>query len=268
MITSPANERIKSIRKLQERKARQESGLFSIEGLRITGEAIEQGAAIEMLVAAPELLVSHYGQDLVEKQKKRGVEVLEVSTDVFQRIALKEGPQGLAAVVRQAWTPIEAVTLEAGKTWVALESVADPGNLGTILRTHDATGGSGVMLLEQSTDPYDPSAVRASMGAIFSQRLVRASFAAFADWKQRANAYLIGTSGAAKVDYHDCRYPPAPVILMGSERQGLQDQHLAICDEVVSIPMAGKASDSLNLAVATAVVLYEVFNQRRDRGTR
>ncbi len=268
MITSPANERIKQIRRLQERKARQESGLFYVEGLRIVGEAVAQGAELETLIVAPGLLKSTFGQELVAAQKQRGVPVLEVSDEVFGRLALKEGPQGLAAVVRQKWLSLDQAVPVPGKPWVALDSVADPGNLGTILRTQDATGGAGVILLDQSTDPYDPAAVRASMGAVFTQPLVRASFAEFARWKQSTRAFLVGTSGAAQVDYHAFRYPPAVVILMGSERQGLQAQHLALCDEVVSIPMLGIGSDSLNLAVATAVVLYEVFNQRRDRGTQ
>jgi RNA methyltransferase, TrmH family len=264
MITSAANERVKWLRKLQDRKARQESGLFYIEGLRIVTEAVQQGAAIETLVVAPELLRSDFGQQLVTNQQNAGRAVIEVSGEVFQRLSLKEGPQGLAAVVRQEWQDLADVRVEAGQTWVALDAVADPGNLGTILRTHDAVGGQGVILLDQSTDPYDLSAVRASMGALFTQRLVRASFAEFVDWKQRVEVALVGTSGAAVQDYHTYQYPDGLVLLMGSERQGLQAHHLAVCDALVSIPMQGK-SDSLNLAVATAVVLYEILNQRRDK---
>ncbi|HEX2979947.1 MAG TPA: RNA methyltransferase [Anaerolineaceae bacterium] len=149
------------------------------------------------------------------------------------------------------------------RNWVALDSVADPGNLGTILRTNDAVGGAGVILLDHSTDPYDVTAVRASMGAVFSQRLVRASLSEFAAWKQRHSVAVIGTSDAAKMDYHQTHYPSPMVLLMGSEREGLTPQHIAICDLMVAIPMVGR-SDSLNLAVATAVVLYEMFNQGRS----
>jgi RNA methyltransferase, TrmH family len=140
--------------------------------------------------------------------------------------------------------------------------VADPGNLGTILRTNDAVGGRGVVLLDHSTDPYDPTAARASIGALFSQRLVKAGLDEFAEWKHRQSVPLVGTSGAAQADYQDYRYPQALVVLMGSEREGLDEKHLRLCDQVVRIPMVGR-SDSLNLAVATAVVLYEVFNQKR-----
>lgn len=264
-ITSLANDRIKQIRKLHDRKARQESGLFYVEGVRIVAEAVEQGAQLETLLVAPDLLRSDFAHKLVHEQAKRGVPLLELSSEVFQRLALKEGPQGLAAVVRQRWFSLDDIQLEPGKTWVALDSVADPGNLGTILRTHDAVGGQGVIVLDQSTDPYDPSAVRASMGALFTQKLVKASFAEFADWKRKTSAPIVGTSDRAKVDYHAYRYPTSLVLLMGSERQGLPEHYLKLCDTVVSIPMLGQ-SDSLNLAVATAVVLYEILNQRRDQG--
>jgi RNA methyltransferase, TrmH family len=263
MITSQSNERVKSIRKLQDRKARQERGVFYLEGLRIVAEAVEQGAEFESLIYAPELLSSEFGQKLVAGQQLRGVPVIEVSKEVFQHLSQKEGPQGLAATVRQHWLRLDDVQHQTGRTWVALDSVADPGNLGTILRTHDATGGQGVILLDHTTDPYDPAAVRASMGALFTQSLVKATYTEFETWKRRQNVPVIGTSDSAAQDYHAFRYPDMLVLLMGSERQGLQERYLALCDAVVSIPMLG-ASDSLNLAVATGVVLYEILNQRRD----
>ena len=265
MITSASNERVKAIRRLQERKGRQESGLFYLEGLRIVGEALEAGAEVETVVFAAELLRSEFGQKLVEEFGARGGQLLEVSREVFERLALKDGPQGIAAVVRQRWTRLDEIRVTPGMPWVALDSVADPGNLGTILRTNDSVGGQGVILLDQSTDPYDPSAVRGSMGALFDQKIVRCSLEEFAAWKQSSGAPVVGTSGAAQMDYHEYRYPAGLVLLMGSERQGLQEQHLALCDALVRIPMVGK-SDSLNLAVATAVTLYEMFNQRRDAG--
>lgn len=266
-ITSPANTRIKELRKLRERKERQRSGLFYLEGLRIVAEALQQGAEIETLIVAPELLSSDFGQEQVGEYRQKGGEVLEVSAAVFESFALKEGPQGLAAVARQRWRSLDAVNLTDGGNWVALDSVADPGNLGTILRTHDAVGGRGVILLDHCTDPYDTTAIRASMGAIFAQSLVRASLAEFADWKRQSGYAVVGTSDSARCDYHGYAYPPALVVLMGSERQGLQAEHYRLCDEVVRIPMMGR-SDSLNLAVATALVLYEVFNRRRDDEAR
>lgn len=264
MITSPANEQIKRIRRLQDRKEREKNGLFFIEGIRIVAEAVERNEIFDTIIVSPERLQSEYAWKLVENLRGRGTPVLEVSSQVFERLSQKEGPQGIAAVVRQRWTALGSVHVEQGKPWVALDSVADPGNLGTIMRTLDAVGGSGVILLDQSTDPYDPSCVRASMGALFDLSLVRASFDQFRTWMKNQNdVRLIGTSGASHQDYHFYSYPSKMVLLMGSERLGLQPHHLELCDEVVRIPMVGK-SDSLNLAVATAVVLYEIFNQYRQ----
>ncbi len=263
-ITSSANPRIKQIRKLRERKERQLSGTFFAEGLRIVIEAAHQGAPIQSIIVAPGLLTSPVGQKTVRELRQKGVEILEVSDDVFKSLASRDDPQGIAAVIRQQWTELEQVAVSSGELWVALDSVADPGNLGTILRTADAAGCQGAILLDQSTDPYDPSAVRASMGALFSQKLVHAEFDQFAAWKKSRMIFLVGTSDKAQDDYHFARYPSGFVLLMGSERHGLSESALALCDKVVRIPMAG-ISDSLNLAAATAIVLYEAFNQRRDR---
>ena len=141
-----------------------------------------------------------------------------------------------------------------------LDSVADPGNLGTILRTLDAAGGKGVILLDQSTDPYDPTALRASMGAIFNLKITRSSLDDFRVWKTSNDIFMIGTDGEADCDYRQVLYPKPLLILMGSEREGLQPEHYDMCDQVVKIPMVGR-SDSLNLAVATGIMIYEVFSQ-------
>jgi RNA methyltransferase, TrmH family len=211
---------------------------------------------------APELLTSEVGLNLVREQQQRGVETFEVSADVFQSIAMKDAPVGIGAVLRQQWLPLAQVSVLAGDLWVALDEVADPGNLGTILRTIDAVGGKGIILLDRSTDPYDPTAIRASMGALFSQKLVKASFEEFAIWKRTQQVALVGTSGGAAQDYQLVHYPAGLVVLMGSEREGLDEDHMRLCDQMVRIPMAGR-SDSLNLAVATGVVIYEIFNQQR-----
>ena len=266
MITSRANTRVKQFRKLRERKERQKTDLFTIEGLRIVAEAVEQGADIESLFIAPELLASDFGQELATRIENSGVEVLEVSEEVFHSLSLKDGPKGMAAVVRQRWSTFDDVSLSAGENWTVLESIQNPGNLGTIMRTQDAVGAPGLILLDQSTDPYDPAAMRGSMGAIFTQKLVKASFAEFAVWKQQMGYPLIGTSDEAEVDFQDVEYPDPVLLLMGSERQGLNAEQMALCDGMVSIPMVGQ-NDSLNLAVATGVMLYEIFNQRRHRQT-
>jgi TrmH family RNA methyltransferase len=264
MISSSSNPAIKQIRALRQRKERERSGLFFIEGIRLVIEAFQLAAPVESLIVAPELLNSPSARQLVEAQTHAERPCLEVTAEVFRSISARDGPQGLGALVRQRWETIDQVRLdtETGIGWVALDTVQDPGNLGTIVRTCDAVGGTGVILLDHTTDPYDPTALRASMGAIFAQRLVRTSFTEFADWKRRHNYPLIGASGGAEYDYQAVSYRTPLVLLMGSERQGLNAEQQALCDRVVSIPMVGR-SDSLNLAVATGVMLYEVFNQQR-----
>lgn len=262
MITSHANSKVKQFRKLRDRKERLKTRLFTIEGLRIVAEAVEQQAEIEMVFIAPELLVSDFAGELVEGLEKSGAETIEVSASVFQNISMKDGPQGLAAVVRQRWMDLEAVQLTPGENWTVLESIQNPGNLGTIMRTQDAVGAAGLILLEQSTDPYDPAAMRGSMGAVFTQKLVKTGFAEFAEWRRQRDYFMVGTSDSAERDYLEVDYPDPMLLLMGSERQGLTAEHIALCNEMVRIPMTGQ-NDSLNLAVATGVMLYEIFNQRR-----
>jgi TrmH family RNA methyltransferase len=264
-ISSLGNANIKRIRSLRQRKERERSGLFFVEGIRPVTEAIQAGVALESLIAAPELLVSPFARQIVAEQQQAGTPYLEVTAAVFQSLSSRDGPQGIAAVARQQWELLERVRLRDELCRVALVDVQDPGNLGTILRTCDAVGSGGVILLDQTTDPYDPAALRASMGAVFALHLTRASFAEFAEWKRQHGYPVVGTSDSATHDYQAIAYQLPPVLLMGSERQGLAPEQRAICDTMVSIPMVGR-SDSLNLAVATGVMLYELFNQRRRAG--
>jgi TrmH family RNA methyltransferase len=261
-ITSTSNNHIKQLRKLKDRKERSVCSQYLIEGLRIVAEAMEQSVEIEEIIYSPELLISKFGQKLVRQASNNGIKTVTVSERVFNSLSLKNGPQGLAALVNQNWQSLEQTHLGEKEFWVALDAVADPGNLGTIMRTTDAVGGRGIILLDHSTDPYDPSAIRASMGALFSLKLVKADFSQFKTWLSKEKVPLFGTSDAAKVDYQDITYPGKMILIMGSEREGLHKPYVNLCDQMVSIPMMGK-SDSLNLAVATGVMLYEILNQRR-----
>ena len=264
LIASLTNAKVKRIRAFLRRKEREQTGLFFVEGIRIVTEAAQTSARIDTLIVAPDLLKSDHALAFVAAERGRGTPVLEVTREVFQSISAKEGPQGLGAVVQQHWQTLGDIDWPAlgALGWVALDAAQDPGNIGTILRTCDAVGIAGLILLSNSADPYEPSAVRASMGAVFTQRLVRATWEEFANWKQQHHVPLVGTSGGAAQDYRAVAYPAPLVLLMGSEREGLSPAQQAACDLLVRIPMVGR-SDSLNLAVATAIVLYEVFNQRR-----
>jgi RNA methyltransferase, TrmH family len=262
VISSRHNPAIKRLRALLHRRERDRTGLFLAEGIRIVTEAIHANAPVQEIVFAPDLLTSQFGQALVQRQAAAGARCTEVSADAFRSLSLKERPQGLVAVVRQRWERLADLQPGHELCWIALNEAQDPGNLGAILRTGDATGAAGVILLGQTTDPYDPAAVRASMGAIFAQRLVRATFAEFIRWAREHRYVVVGAADAASVDYRAYAYAAPLALLMGSEQHGLSAEQQAACQAVVRIPMVG-ASDSLNLAVATSIILYELFNQRR-----
>lgn len=263
IITSASNPRIKEIRKLRERKEQKRSGNYYMEGLRIIGEAIDKKADIQTLVICPDLLKADFGFSLQEKAESAGIEILEVSEDVFRSFALKDHPQGLAAIAEAHFSLLEELQTEHG-IFIALDEVADPGNLGTIIRTADAVDCQGIILLGDTTSPYDAAAIRGSMGAIFSTAIVKSDFDTLLAWKQANRMQLVGTSDKAAEDYIDIYYHDPLILLMGSEREGLPQYQLERCDAVARIPMM-RSSDSLNLAVATGVMLYEVFNAQRKR---
>ncbi|GHO89274.1 TrmH family RNA methyltransferase [Dictyobacter formicarum] len=258
IITSRNNPKIKLLRALLKRSERERTGLALIEGLSQVLEASQQPGLVRQLIVAPDVLKSHPAWQLFDAHRQQGCPYLCVSADVLQSFQLKYAQQGIAAVIAQRWESLAQVTLAVSDYWLALEAIEYPGNLGTILRTCDATGCRGVFLLDHTADPYDPAALRASRGAIFTQRLVKASFQAFVDWTRRHNYPIIGTSDAAAVHYRQASYPASAILLMGSERQGLSPEQQAVCDLVVSIPMRG-TSDSLNVSIAAAVVLYEIL---------
>jgi len=227
--------------------------------------ATQSGAPIVALVTCAELMTSPRARDLARRFARRADPILEVPAETFRAISRRDGPQGIGAVVRQRWESLDRLVLSSGATWVALHCVSNPGNLGMILRTCDAVGCDGVMLLDHTADPHDPMALKASTGAIFSQRLVRAEFRTFATWARRTRCTVVGTSPEAETDYRAVAYRPPVVLLMGSEQLGLSPDQQSLCDDMVTIPMRGQG-DSLNLAVATSIVLYEILRQRHISG--
>ncbi|HZO87505.1 MAG TPA: RNA methyltransferase [Chthonomonadaceae bacterium] len=261
-ISSRNDLRIKRRRDLQRREERDRTRLYFIDGIRFLFQATQMQVPLETLLYAPKLLTNPVGQKLVRQQRRIGTPCLEVPPKVYHSVSLAEEPQGVGAVVRQRWEKLETIRPASELCWAAVERAQSPGNLGTIIRTSEAVGGAGLILLDEATDPYDPATVRATMGATFSQRFVRAPLTELAEWKQRYRCFLAGTSPSAATDYHAISYPPPTVLFMGGERQGLSPQCQALCDVIVKIPMVG-ACDSLNLAVATSVMLYELFNQHR-----
>lgn len=260
-LVSPANPKIKQIRALRQRKARQESGLFVVEGIRPVGEAIAAGAPLAYLVYAPEFLDSDYARQLIHRQQEDGLAVYAVAAKVFQSLADKDNPQGILAVVHQRPLRLDTLNPETFPWGVALVAAQDPGNVGTILRSADAVGASGLLLLDGGADVYHPSAVRASMGTLFWQKVAYASFGEFAAWAKQHGYHVYGTSARGSVSYHQvAAYRRPMILLMGSERHGLDEAQRAVCELLISLPMHGHAS-SLNLAVATGVMLYEMLRK-------
>ena len=256
VLISRNNPRIKQIRALRQRKRRDEAGLFLVEGIRHIGEAIEAKAQIELLCYAPDLLTSAFAKELLEQQQAKGTLCLALEDEVFASLAEKENPQGLLAVVRKQSWMLGQLSPENFPWGVALVSPQDPGNVGTILRTLDAVGASGLLLLESSADPYHPSAVRASMGALFWHPVVQTSFIDFIYWARGQSYTLYGTSAHGSTEFRSIeRYHTPCVLLMGSEREGLSPEQAQQCDLLLRLSMHGKVT-SLNLAVAAGVMLY------------
>ena len=262
ILASPRDPGLQPVRRLLTREGREEAGLFFIEGVRFVLQAVEQGVEIDRLIVVPRLLHHPHGKKLVADLERGGTAVLRLTPNAYASLKFSRKPKGLAALVRQGWQPLAEADPQAGLCWIALHQVRSPGNLGTIIRSADAVGAAGLILVGHHVEPYDPATVRASMGAMFTQRFVRAGFKAFAAWKDEREVTVIGTSPDATTDYADVRYPERLVLFMGDERKGLPKDHQRLCDQLVTIPMVGRA-DSLNLGVATSVLLYEVFNQRR-----
>ena len=257
-ITSLQNDSIKAIRALEMRKTRRESGLFVAEGASVLLTAREQGWSPRTLVLGPEAGANAATPGLLAWARAAGAEILDVAAPVLAKLAAKENPQSVMAVLEQRWLgPPAPAQVGSESLWLALEEVRDPGNLGTIIRTADAAGAAGIMLVGQTCDPYAREAVRASMGSIFAVPLVRLEVPAFLALAGRWPSDVAGTHLSGKTDYREARYKAPALLVMGSEGAGLSDAAAAACRQLVRIPMAGRL-DSLNLAVATALMLYEI----------
>jgi TrmH family RNA methyltransferase len=258
LITSLTNDRVKAIRALDMRKERKETGLFVAEGASILLTARERGFVPETLVYQGSTISGAAPRTLVDWALAKGVEVMEVTEAILAKLASKENPQSILGVYRQVFHDAP-LAQEVGKQscWLVLEEVRDPGNLGTIIRTADAVGVSGIILVGPSCDPYSREAVRATMGSIFSVPLVRMSREDFLAWRADWCGDVVGTHLEAKDDFRSVSYAGPVLLVMGSEGPGLSESLTRTCSRLVKIPMSGTL-DSLNLAVATALTLYQI----------
>ncbi|PDQ20520.1 RNA methyltransferase [Mesorhizobium sanjuanii] len=257
-VTSLANPLIKDIKALALKKFRDQQNAFMAEGLKLVIDALDLGWQIKTLVFAK----AGRGNAAVEKAAARtvaaGGTVLEVSEKVLVAITRRDNPQMVVGVFSQKILPLKDIRARDGDVWVALDRVRDPGNLGTVIRTVDAVGASGVILVGETTDPFSVETVRATMGSIFAVPVAKTTPEAFLAWRKSFPGLVAGTHLKGAVDYRSVDFSKGPVLLvMGNEQQGLPENLAENCDRLLRIPQAGRA-DSLNLAVATGVMLFEI----------
>jgi TrmH family RNA methyltransferase len=256
-VTSLTNPTVKAVRALHMRKAREQTGLFLAEGLKLTAEALDLGHTPKILLYGPEAASQPLLRRAAEATTAAGGDVVEVSRAILEKVSRRDNPQTVVAVFDQQFARLDDLDPALATCWVALESIRDPGNLGTIVRTADAAGVGGVVLVGETCDPYSVEAVRATMGSVFATPLYRATAAEFIAWRARWPGSVVGALLSATTDYRAAAYQRPTLILMGPEQAGLSPDLAGICDLSVKIPMRGRA-DSLNLAVATGIMIYAV----------
>ncbi|QJB68433.1 TrmH family RNA methyltransferase [Parasphingorhabdus halotolerans] len=261
-ITGFSNPTIKRLKSLREKKYRKREGHFLAEGLRILTEALDAGKTPKLLVVVEDTQLHPLAQKIEEATVASGGEVIETSEAIIAKLSGKSNPQSIIGIYEDHATALADIDRTASNIWLVAQSLRDPGNLGTILRTGDAVGAGGLILVDDCVDPFSVEAVRASMGAIFTQSVTSTSWGDFLEWLRRGDGQLIGTSLNTDADYQAIRYQAPTFLLVGNEAQGLPAEYEQECDALVKMPMMGKA-DSLNAAVATAVMAYEVLNQAR-----
>lgn len=261
-VTSVSNPVIKDIKALvAQRKRRKEAGLFVAEGLKLVTDAMEAGWPVRTLVFGAEVRDQAMVAQAAATARARGALILDVNRAVLSSITRRDNPQMVVGVFEQQWFDAARIDPARQPLWIGLDTIRDPGNLGTIIRTADAVAADGVMLIGDTTDPFAVEAVRATMGSIFHVPIARMSREDFLKWRAKWPGAVVGTHLEGAVDYRKADYAEPVFLLMGTEQSGLPEMMTAACSQLVRIPQAGKA-DSLNLAVATAVMLYEI---RRDK---
>lgn len=262
-ITAFSNPLIKRVRNLRDKKHRREEGLFLAEGLRILTEAHEAGRVPHYLFFARDMAGHALVRTLVSATEAAGGEAIETNADILSKLSGKDNPGAVVGVYPEFAVTLADLDRSKAGIWLVAERLRDPGNMGTILRTADAVGAGGLILIDDCVDPFSVEAVRASMGALFTVPVARAGWGDFLVWLRRGPGQLVGLSLDTEHDYRVPRYEAPTFLLTGNEAQGMPGFMAEACDLLVKIPMLGKA-DSLNAAVATAVMAYEVLGQHRS----
>ena len=256
-VTAFSNTTVKRLRSLRDKKARRAEGLFLAEGLRILTEARDSGRLPEIVAFSAEGAKHPLAAEIISAAEAQGAEAIEVPPDLLSKMSGKDNPQMLLGAYRQPAAALQDIDRSRAPLWIVAQALRDPGNIGTILRTGDAAGAGGLILIDDSADPYSVEAVRASMGAVFTQAVATARWDEFLPWLRSGSGQLVGTSLKATHDYLEAGYQRPCFLLIGNEQQGLPAAYETECDLLVKIPMAGRA-DSLNAAMATAVMAFAV----------
>jgi len=256
-VTAFSNTTVKRLRSLRDKKARRAEGLFLAEGLRIIAEARDSGRLPEIIAFSAEGARHPLAAEIIAATEAAGGEAIETTPDILTKMSGKDNPQMLLGAYRQPDTALERLDRTVSPLWIVAQALRDPGNIGTILRTGDAVGAGGLILIDDCADAFSVEAVRASMGALFTQQVATARWPEFIEWVRSGEGQLVGTSLKATHDYLEAEYRKPCFLLIGNEQQGLPAGYEAECDLLVKIPMAGRA-DSLNAAVAAAVMAFTI----------
>lgn len=256
-VTAFSNATVKRLRSLRDKKGRRSEGLFLAEGLRIIAEARDCGRLPQIVAFSAEGAKHPLAAQIIAEAEAAGGEAIETTPAILSKMSGKDNPQMLLGAFRVPDHSLERIERGTAPLWIVAQALRDPGNLGTILRTGDAAGAGGLILIDDCADPFSVEAVRASMGAVFTQQIATVRWDEFVRWLRAGDGQLVGTSLKAADDYRDAAYQRPSFVLIGNEQQGLPDDYEADCDLLVKIPMAGRA-DSLNAAMAAAVMAFAV----------
>ena len=256
-VTAFSNATVKLLRSLRDKKARRAEGLFLAEGLRILTEARDSGRLPEIVAFSAEGSKHPLAAEIIAATEAAGGDAVETTPDILSKMSGKDNPQMLLGAYRQPETSLDRIDRTRAPLWIVAQALRDPGNIGTILRTGDAVGAGGLILIDDCADAYSVEAVRASMGAIFTQDVAAARWPEFLAWLRTGAGQLVGTSLKATDDYLEAEYRQPCFLLIGNEQQGLPADYERECDLLVKIPMAGRA-DSLNAAMAAAVMAFAI----------
>jgi len=263
VVNSPRDPRFLNLRSLQTHQGRSRTKLFIIEGIRHLARAVEHCASIDFVFLDSSVLSNPFGQKLARRLRQQGVPGIRLAHELYRELTLATEPQGIGAVLKQSWLPLENLRTTRNSLWLAVESIESPGNLGTIIRTAEAAGVSGVFILNPNCDPYDPATVRATMGSLFSQKLVRCSVQEFNRWTKSNGVSVVASSPVGLMDFKALAHRFPAALVVGSEKHGLFEQLLEAADFVVRIAMRG-GCDSLNAAVAAGVLLFELAGHQME----